>query len=51
MGAGATAGEIVDVLVGIIPVVGLPLVVAAAPQVALALGYDIDEALAQLSGD
>jgi 4-carboxymuconolactone decarboxylase len=49
--AGATATEIVDVLVGVIPVVGLPLVVAAARQVALALGYDIDEALEQLSDD
>ena len=43
--AGATPSEIVDVLIGIIPVVGLPRVVAAAPKVALALGYDIDEAL------
>ena len=45
--AGATPSEIVDVLIGIIPVVGLPRVVAAAPKVALALGYDIDEALDQ----
>jgi 4-carboxymuconolactone decarboxylase len=43
--AGASAAEIVDVLVGVIPVVGLPCVVAAAPKVALALGYDLDEAL------
>ena len=43
--AGATPGEIVDVPVGIIPVVGLPRVVAAAPKVAMALGYDIEEAL------
>ena len=43
--AGATAGEIVDVLVGIIPVVGLPAVVATAPKLALALGYDTGEAL------
>ncbi len=43
--AGATAAEIVDVLVGVIPVVGLPHVVAAAPKLALALGYDTDEAL------
>ena len=43
--AGATAAEIVDVLVGVIPVVGLPCVVAAAPKLALALGYDLDEAL------
>jgi 4-carboxymuconolactone decarboxylase len=49
--AGATATEIVDVLVGVIPVAGLPRVVAAAPQVALALGYDIDEALEQLPGE
>jgi len=41
--AGATPAEIVDVLVGIIPVVGLPLVVAAAPKVAMALGYDLDD--------
>ena len=40
---GATAAEIVDVLVGVIPVVGLPRVVAAAPKLALALGYDTDD--------
>jgi alkylhydroperoxidase/carboxymuconolactone decarboxylase family protein YurZ len=45
--AGATAAEIVDVLVGVIPVVGLPCVVAAAPKLALALGYDLDDALEQ----
>lgn len=43
--AGATAAEIVDVLVGVIPVVGLPAVVATAPKLALALGYDTTEAL------
>jgi 4-carboxymuconolactone decarboxylase len=41
--AGATAAEIVDVLVGVVPVVGLPLVVAAAPKLAMALGYDTDD--------
>lgn len=41
--AGATAAEIVDVLLGIIPVVGLPRVVAAAPQLALALGHDVED--------
>ncbi len=41
--AGATAVEIVDVLAGVIPVVGLPCVVAATPKVALALGYDLNE--------
>ncbi len=38
--AGATASEIVDVLVGVMPVVGAARVVAAAPNLALALGYD-----------
>jgi 4-carboxymuconolactone decarboxylase len=47
--AGATAAEIVDVLVGVVPVVGMPSVVAAAPKLALALGYDIDEVLAHQS--
>ncbi len=45
MDAGASAAEIVDVLVGVVPVVGLPSVVAAAPNLALALGYDTDEAM------
>ena len=40
--AGATAAEIVDVLVGVIPIVGMPCVVAAAPKVGLALGHDVD---------
>ncbi len=48
--AGATAAEIVDVLVGVVPIVGLPRVVAAAPNLAMALGYDIDEALERQSG-
>jgi alkylhydroperoxidase/carboxymuconolactone decarboxylase family protein YurZ len=34
--AGATAAEIVDVLAGVIPVVGRPCVVAATPKHALA---------------
>ena len=49
--AGATAAEIVDVLVGVVPVVGLPCAVAAAPKLALALGYDIDDALERQSGE
>ncbi|KQZ07575.1 hypothetical protein ESP57_17095 [Agromyces fucosus] len=40
--AGTTATQIVDVLVGVIPIVGLPRVVAAAPKVALALGHDLE---------
>ena len=47
--AGATATEIVDVLIGVLPIVGLPLVVAAAPKLALALGYDTDDIEPQLA--
>ena len=43
--AGATVAEIVEVLVGVVPIVGLPCAVAAAPKLAMALGYDIDDAL------
>ena len=32
-------------LVGVVPFVGIPCVVAAAPKLALALGYDSDDAL------
>jgi 4-carboxymuconolactone decarboxylase len=49
--AGATPAEIVDVLVGIIPVVGLPRVVAAAPNVALALGYDLEDGSERVFGE
>ncbi len=41
--AGATVDEIVDVLVGVISVVGLPRVVEAAPKLALALGHDVED--------
>ena len=41
--AGATIAEIVEVLVRLVPIVGLPRVVAAAPSLAMALGYDTDE--------
>jgi 4-carboxymuconolactone decarboxylase len=40
--AGASEREIVDVLVTVGPAVGLARVVAAAPRLALALGYDIE---------
>ncbi len=43
--AGASANEIVDVVFGVAPVVGVPGVVAAAPYLAMALGYDLDEAM------
>ncbi len=47
--SGATVPEIVDTLVGVIPVVGLPRVVDAAPKLALALGYDVEDALERLT--
>ena len=43
--AGATAAEIVAILVGVVPTVGFPRVVAAAPKLAMALGYDVNDAL------
>jgi len=45
MAAGASEDEIADVMLAIAPVVGLSRVVAAAPDVATALGYDAAGAL------
>src|ERR1700745_1952748 len=45
LAAGASEDEIADVLLAIAPVTGLGRVVAAAPEVATALGYDIAAAL------
>jgi alkylhydroperoxidase/carboxymuconolactone decarboxylase family protein YurZ len=45
IGRGATPDEIVEVLVAIVPTVGLPRAVSAAPNVAMALGYDVADAL------
>ena len=42
--AGATPAEMVDVLVGVLPLVGLPRGVAAAPRLSLALGFDVEAA-------
>jgi 4-carboxymuconolactone decarboxylase len=44
LAAGATVDEIVGVLIAVAPTVGLARVVSAAPEVALAIGYDIDAA-------
>ena len=41
LAAGASEDEIAGVLLAIAPVAGLGRVVAAAPEVAIALGYDI----------
>jgi hypothetical protein len=45
LAAGASEDEIADVLLAIAPVAGLGRVIAAAPQVATAPGYDIAVAL------
>ena len=50
LAAGATEDEIADVLLAIAPVAGLGRVVAAAPDVATALGYDIAAALEETDG-
>jgi 4-carboxymuconolactone decarboxylase len=47
LAAGATKDEIVDVLLAIVPMAGLGRVVSAAPEVATALEYDIEAALAE----
>ncbi len=45
LGSGASVDEIVGVLVAVLPSIGADRVVSAAPKLALALGYDVDEAL------
>jgi 4-carboxymuconolactone decarboxylase len=50
LAAGASEDEITDVLLAIAPVGGLGRVVAAAPDVATALGYDIEAALEEPDG-
>jgi len=45
LAAGASEDEIADVLLAIAPVAGLGRIVCAAPEVAIALGYDIEAAL------
>ena len=44
LAAGATLDEIVGTLIAVAPTVGLPRAVSAAPELALALGYDVDAA-------
>ena len=45
LAAGANIDEIVGTLIAVAPTVGLTRVVSAAPELALALGYDVDAAL------
>lgn len=50
LAAGATDDEIVGTLLAVAPVAGLTRVVSAAPEFAVALDYDIDEALERPAG-
>ena len=50
LAAGASEDEIADVLLAIAPVAGLGRVVAAAPDLATALGYDTAAALEEPDG-
>lgn len=50
LAAGATADDIVDTLIAVAPIAGGIRVVAAAPAIALAMGYDIDAALEAYDG-
>ena len=43
--AGASHEEIVGTLIAVLPLVGVARIVAAAPNLGLALGYDVAEAL------
>ncbi|HMB18261.1 MAG TPA: carboxymuconolactone decarboxylase family protein [Gaiellaceae bacterium] len=48
LAAGATSEEIVATLEAVTPVTGAARVVACAPKISLALGYDVEEALEQI---
>ena len=51
LAAGASVDEIVETLIAVAPTVGLARVVSAAPELALALGYDVDHAIEAPDGD
>jgi hypothetical protein len=45
LASGASLDEIVGILIAVAPAVGLGRVVSAAPELGLALGYDVNAAL------
>jgi alkylhydroperoxidase/carboxymuconolactone decarboxylase family protein YurZ len=51
LAAGASIDEIVGTLIAVAPTIGLARVVSAAPELALALGYDVDHAIERRDGD
>jgi len=48
---GVTREELVGALIAVLPIVGVPRVVSAAPNLGLALGYDVGDALEALEND
>jgi 4-carboxymuconolactone decarboxylase len=49
--AGATAEDVVGTLIAVAPICGLARVISATPEVALAMGYDLDQAFETFDGD
>jgi 4-carboxymuconolactone decarboxylase len=49
--AGASYEEIVGTLIAVLPIVGVARVVSAAPNLGLALGYDVSAALELVEGN
>ena len=49
--AGATAEDVVGALISVAPICGLARVVSATSEVALAIGYDFDQAFEALDRD
>ena len=50
LAAGANVDEIVGTLIAVAPTIGIARVVSAAPELAIALGYDLDAALERQEG-
>jgi 4-carboxymuconolactone decarboxylase len=49
--AGAAAEDVVGTLIAVAPICGLARVISATPEVALAMGYDIDQAFETFDGN
>jgi 4-carboxymuconolactone decarboxylase len=48
---GATAEDVVGTLVAVAPICGLARVISATPEVALAIGFDLDQAFETFDGN
>lgn len=51
LAVGATDDEIIATIIAVAPITGVARVVSAAPWVALAMGYDVDQAFEALDRD